>query len=216
MEKHIYFIRHGESNSNSDGIHRGAHSILSDVGHKQAESVAKRIIEIGIDSLISSPYTRTMQTAEEISKATGLVVEESNLFVERRRPSSLEGGTLQDPQNKKIDIEIFEGYALEDHRHSDEENLTDLRKRATAALEFLSAHPKDKICVVTHGVFVRILLCAAVMGTDFSGKEMQNFIRSFDTNNTGISHFKLQTDSFATTPKSQWVVMSWNDTNHLR
>jgi broad specificity phosphatase PhoE len=169
-----------------------------------------------VDAIVSSTYSRTLDTAKAISEATHLPIEESELFVERRRPSDTIGLNYKtDPQLKIIMQEVFDGYAVETHRHSDEENLIDLRARANAALDFLAAHPQEKLCVVTHGIFLRALFCAAVHGNEFTGRDFQAFMRSAETDNTGVSHFVFQDDSFSVTPKNQWVIKNWNDSAHL-
>ena len=215
MAKHVYFVRHGESDSNADGVVRGDKAMLSEKGKVQADIVAKRMRNIEIDALISSPFPRTLDTASAISRELNLPIEQNELFVERKRPIEAIGGNWKEDGIKKIQRDIFDGYALEMHRYSDEENFEDLRTRANAAWEFLVAHPKDKICVVTHGIFLRVLLCAAVQGSEFSGKDLQNFIRSTEPDNTGISYFAFQEDNFSHVPKMQWNVKSWNDLTHL-
>ena len=214
MEKHVYLVRHGESDSNVDGIVRGHKAMLSEKGKVQAEIVAKRMRNIEIEALISSPFPRTLDTANAISRELHLPVEQNELFVERRRPSIGLGENWKGDTLKEVEWGIFEGYALENHQHSDEENFQKFRKRANAAWEFLAQHPKDKLCVVTHGVFLRILLCAAIHGPEFSGKDIQNFIASVETNNTGVSHFMLRED-FSRVPKARWVLQNWNDSAHL-
>jgi 2,3-bisphosphoglycerate-dependent phosphoglycerate mutase len=216
MEKHIYFVRHGESDSNVDGVVRGDAAMLSEKGKEQAAVVAKRIKKIGVDAIVSSPYPRTMDTAKAISQEVDLLIEENDLFVERRRPSELLGRSyLHDEESKNIMYEIFDGYASENHRHSDEEAFTDLRTRANAALNFLAAHPAERICVVTHGLFLRMLFCAALNGPNFSGIDLQNAMRTAETDNTGVSHLYLHEDHFSSVPTKHWVIKNWNDSAHL-
>jgi 2,3-bisphosphoglycerate-dependent phosphoglycerate mutase len=216
MRKYVYFVRHGESDSNADGIVRGHAASLSEKGREQAIFVAERIRKIGVDAIVSSPYIRTVDTAKAISEAIQLPIQENELFVERRRPSETIGLNYKtNAEHKTIMQEVFDGYAKETHRYSDEENFTDLRIRANAALDFLASYPKDRICVVTHGIFLRVLLCAAIHGEEFTGKEFQAFMRSAETDNTGVSHFMLEDDNFSSIPKQQWIIKNWNDSTHL-
>ena len=216
MEKHIYFVRHGESDSNADGIVRGESAMLSEKGIQQARAVAERIRKIGVGAIISSSFQRTLDTAAEISKVVDLQVEQSDLFVERRRPSITIGRhRTQDLESRRVMHEVFEGYATETHRHSDEENFSDLRARVNAALSYLEDYPQDRICVVTHGIFLGVLFCAAINGPEFSGRELQNALRAVDTDNTGVSHFILREDHWASVPVMQWQIKNWNDSAHL-
>ena len=164
MVKHIYFVRHGESDANADGIQRGGKEQLTEKGLQQAALVAERIAEISVDALISSSLPRAITTAEVIGKKIGMEPELSSLFVERGRPSILTGQSYDNPAMREMSKEIFEGYVTPGFRHSDEENFDDLRVRVRAALEFLEEHPSDRICVVSHFVFLRILAAAVWAG----------------------------------------------------
>ncbi|WP_157800371.1 histidine phosphatase family protein [Sporolactobacillus pectinivorans] len=74
---HVVFIRHGEpsyehvTRKNFVGHGRDL-AELSPKGIKQAEQVAKDDRLKSADLILSSPYTRTLQTAAIISKSTGL------------------------------------------------------------------------------------------------------------------------------------------------
>lgn len=60
----IVLIRHGDPNYEKD--------CLTELGHKQAEVAAKRLLTEGIDEIYSSPQGRARQTAEYFSKASGI------------------------------------------------------------------------------------------------------------------------------------------------
>lgn len=60
----IIFIRHGEPDYEKD--------CLTELGHKQADVAAQRLLEEGIEEIYSSPYGRAVQTAEAFSKASGI------------------------------------------------------------------------------------------------------------------------------------------------
>jgi len=214
MEKNIYFVRHGESESNADGIHRGSASLLNDTGEIQARIVAERVARLGVDAIIASPWPRARATAEAIAKRCGLSIEESDLFVERKRPSVLVGAWHHAEESRSVMKEIFDGYLMDDHRHSDEENLGDLRKRANAALDSLIAHPAERLCVVTHGIFLRVLFAAA-MNRRFSGTDFRNLMGCLEASNTGVFHFKYGERFDVTTGNLDWRIMSWNDLSHL-
>ena len=71
----LYLIRHGETpltpfkKFSGSG---GSDPELNEEGHRQAALVAKEIEKLQPDLLISSPMKRTRQTAEHITKLTGL------------------------------------------------------------------------------------------------------------------------------------------------
>lgn len=213
--KEIYFVRHAESESNADGVHRGPGAMLNEKGLTQAQVVAERIEKIGVEALISSTYPRAKATAAPISERIGLPIEESELFVERRTPSVAMGKTFKDPEVREALTQMFAGYVDETHRHSDEENFQDLKDRALKALAYLEAHEKSRICVVSHGLFLRVLFCAAVHGADFTGKHLQDAFEALETENTGISYFKFDVSRWGPEERERWKIVSWNDSAHL-
>ena len=60
----IILIRHGDPNYEKD--------CLTELGHKQAAAAAQRLLSESIDEVFSSPQGRAVQTAEYLSKASGI------------------------------------------------------------------------------------------------------------------------------------------------
>ena len=60
----IVIVRHGNPNYEKD--------CLTELGHKQAEAAAQRLLSEGIDEIYSSPQGRAYQTAQYFSKASGI------------------------------------------------------------------------------------------------------------------------------------------------
>jgi broad specificity phosphatase PhoE len=76
----IYFVRHGETEWNRQGIIQGWTDIpLNETGHSQAKSVAKALqvhfAETKACHFIVSPMQRTRQTMQHISDAVGVTEE---------------------------------------------------------------------------------------------------------------------------------------------
>jgi broad specificity phosphatase PhoE len=75
----MILLRHGQSEFN---LHFGAtrrdpgiiDPRLTDLGHSQAAEAARQLAGEGITRIITSPYTRTLQTVSPIAKALGLDV----------------------------------------------------------------------------------------------------------------------------------------------
>ena len=59
----LYIVRHGEPDHTTGG--------LLPRGEKQAEAVAKRLFECGIDRIFSSPLKRARQSAEALCRLSG-------------------------------------------------------------------------------------------------------------------------------------------------
>lgn len=211
MEKHLYFVRHGESNSNVDGILRGTDAVLTEKGEREAQFIAERMKSITVDALISSTYTRALQTAAPIREALGLPVEESDLFVERRSPSALRNREVDDTFTREND-EFQERYCEAGYVHSDEETLPEIAARAFAALRFLEEHPAKRICVVTHGIFLRALFCAVYHEREFGGDEFRDTWQ-LASHNTGLTYIRRLSEGYGWEQKLH--IVSWNDLAHL-
>lgn len=209
-KKKIYFIRHGESETNAGTIFRGAHSALTEKGKAQACFIAERCTRLPIEILISSSLKRAQETAVIIGETIHKEIETSDLFVERRRPSIQKGMAKNDPISVEADKSIFDNFSVPGFRHSDEENFDDLKQRAGEALSHLSERKEKHIAVVTHGFFMRVVIAFAVFGPELTGKECERFIRSFHMENTGIT--VLGFDGVG--PHSWWLWV-WNDHSHL-
>lgn len=69
-------LRHGQTAMSAARLYSGrSNPELSELGEKQAAAAAQRLAQTGgIDAIVSSPLTRTMQTAEAAAAALGMKV----------------------------------------------------------------------------------------------------------------------------------------------
>lgn len=213
--KHVYFVRHGESVANATGIRQGATSPLSEKGKTQAMQVAKRIARLSIERIVVSPYERTKETARSIIETSGHKnVESSELFVERRNPSIMRGTRVGDPEIERAWETIAANYHVSGWHHSDEENFEDLIVRAKKALVFLEKLPEKNILVVSHGMFMKVILAHVLLGEHLNGRVFwDRFVPTKNVANTGIMHLEY-TDNYTKTGM-YWKLVSWNDHAHL-
>ncbi len=63
----FYFVRHGQSTANRDGIFSSPDISLTDSGRAQSEKLGKSLVSNNIGLMISSPDLRARQTAEIIA-----------------------------------------------------------------------------------------------------------------------------------------------------
>lgn len=209
--KTIYFVRHGQSEGNIGPIRQTAETSLTAKGREQAEFVAERCAKLPIDIIISSTMTRAHETVEIITAKVAKPVEYSDLFVERRRPSEVLGKPKDDPASIEATRLTEENFHLPDFHFSDEENFADLKIRAEQALDFLAQRPEEKILVVTHGYFMKVMTAYITFGQNLTSQECKSFIRTFHTENTGITVF-CHDQTKKTDP---WFLWMWNDHAHL-
>jgi broad specificity phosphatase PhoE len=208
--KTVYFVRHGESESNAGSVNKGPAAQLTPRGYEQAAFIAERAAKLPVETIMSSQYPRAMETARIIAERIGVPVEYDNVFRERVRPSEQIGLARESDEFKAIDDAVFSNFGP-GHRFSNEENFDDLRTRAGEALRMLENHAAEHILLVGHGLFARVLLARALFGGSVTSTEMLTIVRAFKNKNTGLSVLRYGVAD-AYTP---WEIVTWNDHAHL-
>lgn len=208
MEKSVYFIRHGESEENVTHVHIGKHAALTEIGREQAKLVAERIERIGVDAVISSPFTRALDTATAIAEKSGISLETNELFGEWLEPSHVNGLHRDDAVRSAV-ITAIQTNLDHEYRHTDEENFAELLARAEAALAALAEHKSDRLCVVTHGGFLRVMVGLILFREAFTKKDFMQLMYNLKTVNTGVTYARYTDD------EKGWQLLTWNDQSHL-
>lgn len=214
--KRIYLVRHGESEANVGNIYLGGETPLTEEGHRQADFIAERASKLPIEVVVASTLLRAKQTAQHIVDKIGKPLETSDLFVERRSPSEYVGRPYGDPKTADIDKILDANFGKPGWRHSDEENFDDMKVRAKKAVEFLEARPENEILVVTHGLFLRMLVGTILFNDEFTGREGFSLFKTFQTKNTGLTIFLYHPEAISEgVHKKVWRILTWNDHAHL-
>lgn len=149
--KTVYFVRHGESEANANGLMAGREyeSPLTENGKQQAKKAGQYLKGKGIELIMVSPMERAKQTAEEIAKELGLdksKIVESELVIERAYGSY----SGRDYSIFKRDAEA--GQIDESQLETPE----DLYNRVKEAFKWLAVRPEKVILVVSHGATGRM------------------------------------------------------------
>lgn len=143
---HLYFVRHGLSQLNLEGKVAGhTDTPLTHKGKQQASAAGKKVIDVGIEHIITSPLSRAYDTAKIIAEEIGYPVDKievNPLFIERNF-----GAMEQQPYTPDID---YDGII-------DAERLDVFLARAEQAIKYLHSLPYNKILVVSHGATGRAL-----------------------------------------------------------
>lgn len=208
--KTIYFVRHGESEGNVGTHYQEETTPLSEKGHTQAIALGERAKRLPIETIVASTMVRAQQTSAAISEATGIAIESSDVFIERRRPSEQINQLKDSERAVEAEEAIIRNSGIPGYRYSDEENFDELMERAGRALSYLENHPSDNILVVTYGVFLRVLATYSIFGEGTTEREFKGILSSFTSSNTGLTVLKY--DSAQERP---WSLLTWNDHAHL-
>jgi len=212
IEKVAYFVRHGQSEDNIAPVFQSPNSPLTEKGREQAELIAERIATLSFETLISSPYERARQTAEVIAKTTGKKPEYSNLFVERGKPTYINGKSYEDERANTLWREWEKSLYTPKMHVEDGENFDDLIARADKALAFLRERTEQSIVVITHGYFLRTIVARVLLGDVLSGEAFRMVQRNASMQNTGITALRYQ-GGFEQEPT--WRLWVYNDHAHL-
>lgn len=211
--KRIYLVRHGQTEGNTTQKSQMPETPLSEEGRRQAEYVAKRLSHIHVDAIISSPFERTKETAEAISKTLGKEIMFDDVFRELRRPSEIMGMSFASEEYHRAINEI-EKIELDPHaRYSDEETLFEMEARVHQALSFLLNRSEKEILVVTHTIFLKMLLAAMTASEPKSTITLFRELRYFiEIEHTGITIVEYGEESRG---GLRWRLRVLNDRAHL-
>ncbi len=208
--KLIYFVRHGETVLNAKNIRQGSEGGLTEKGRAQALATAKRFPahKGKPEIIIASPYQRTRETADIVSKELNLKVEYCDLLVERRNPSEIIGHEGSEPQVKSIIDRIDKSFHSDDLRYSDEENFTDLKARAKKLLQFIKHRREKKIIMVTHGIFLKMVISYMLYGDELSASHYNSLSVYNPIDNASMAICSYTTHLFS---PNEWKLLVWND-----
>lgn len=205
--KRVYFVRHGETVGNVKQIVQSPKDQLNENGLMQAAKIAERSRNISFQKLISSDYDRAKSTAEAIAQANGLTVEYSSLFRERLGPSQFFDCLHNDAKFQAYLEQQKELRNDKNWHFADEENQNDTSERALQALRFLEEQEDQEIMVVTHGLFLRMLVMQVLFNKKMSADIWYDTAGNMTTTNTGITVCICE--------NGLWKLLTWNDHAHF-
>ncbi|MES2436538.1 MAG: histidine phosphatase family protein [Patescibacteria group bacterium] len=217
-QKTFYFVRHGESLLNSKGIRQGSDGGLSEKGKAQAQAAGQSLCHLPIDVILVSPYERTRETAAIINQSfqPPRNLEFVELLKERRNPSEIIGKSVEDPAVRRIVDTIDKAYHSDEFRFSDEENFLDLKERARKALSYLGKRREKNILVLTHGIFLRMLIAYMLYGDDLNASSYNVMSFQNGASNAGVTICQYERGWFGPPKNQRWKLISWNDHTHER
>lgn len=190
-------------------LHNTPETKLTEDGISQAKALARRLMDTKIDFIYSSAHTRTLQTAEEISKVLNLPIEKWSEIMEVKTPSVSWGKPLHDKEAVKIEEYIAKNYHKGNWKHSDEETFEEIKERAIKVLGHLVRNHKDQnVLLVSHTSFIKMLLLVAILGEDFSPKIYLAFRDHSKISNSGVTILEHNDER-------GWVLVTINDISHL-
>lgn len=156
---YILLIRHGQNDwvnkRRLAGWTPGVH--LNEEGRSQAEQLSGRLSSLPLKAIYSSPLERCMETAAFLAHPHGLEVVELDAIGE------VHYGKWQGKKIKKLTKKKRKWYAVQHFpsrfRFPGGESLTEVQKRAVAAIERLGRlHEEELTAAVSHADVIKLIL----------------------------------------------------------
>lgn len=152
----IFFIRHGQTTGDLEDRYGGDYDDqLSEDGRKQAEILLSELRNKGIETIISSPLIRALETAKIISNLDCPIVIEPG-FKERNQYGILTGKIKSEAKNQFPDLVE----KLKDRLNAIEgaESYEDFKNRIQMTFDkLISSSSYTCVAVIWHGGSMRVL-----------------------------------------------------------
>jgi len=144
----FYCLRHGATNWNREGRFQGrTDNPLSDVGIAQAFAAARRLRQLPIDQIVTSPLIRASKTAEIVAAATTAPIATDDGIIELDF-GALEGHVITETMRAHNLKTIQDLVAI---LPPQTEPWPSIAKRALGCVDkWLTARPQATILFVTH------------------------------------------------------------------
>ena len=201
----LFLIRHGQSAGNAAGRF-GGHSPtpLSDLGFEQARLTAEALAKENVNAIYSSDLLRAVQTAEPLSRLTGIPIITKPEFRERN-VGVLEGLTFDESKQEFPD----DYYALVNrnihHVITEGESYSHLLDRIKGELrDIIRKHRGERVAIFTHTGALCFMTLHLLGAIHRHTKQTPWII----TSNCGINRFEIRG------PRNVRV-LALNDTRHL-
>ncbi len=197
----LLLIRHGETEWNKAQRIQGQIDIaLNATGRMQAQRLGQALAHEPLAAIYASDLDRAQVTAQEVARATGVVLQ-TDARLRERHYGAFQGLTYDEietewPQQAKSWRERDPEFAPEGG-----ESLQDLYARVLPALDALAQrHAGEQIVWVTHGGVIDVLYRAAT-------RQDLTIRRSWDLGNTAINRLLWTQQGLS--------LVGWGDTAHL-
>jgi broad specificity phosphatase PhoE len=155
----VIVIRHGRTEWNRVERFRGRANLeLDEVGIKQAEATAERVVEWPVEAVYCSPLQRTLITASIIARRFGLDAEPLPGIIDINY-GEWQGLTPEEAKAK--DSSLYTKWLESPHiaEFPGGESLAVVRQRAASAVDgLLRRYPEGVIALVSHKVVCQILI----------------------------------------------------------
>ena len=198
----VILVRHGQTDWNAEDIFRGRIDVkLNRIGIYEAKIIGKKLSNIPVDGIFSSPLSRALETSKLIASFHKIPVQLLDELVDINF-GVWEGLSRSEVKSRYPDIFSIWERTPEMVKIPNAETLNDVKERAIQGLNIiLSGYYDGTVIVISHGLVNKVLLCA-VLGLNNSHfwkvKQDNGALNVFEYSDRGSKVFLM------------------NDTSHLR
>ena len=174
MTTRLYLVRHGATQLTAeDRFSGGDHVELSDEGRWQATRLGDRLHDHRVDAIYCSPYARTRDTArliaERLGDGPGADAIATRDGLREISHGHWEGMTRRDVESRYADeYAAWESDPFTFAPEGGESGVAVLARALPVLREIVTAHPDQRVLVVSHKATLRLLLCG-LLGVDARG-----------------------------------------------
>ncbi len=201
----IYFVRHGETHWNTQGILQGKlNSSLTDEGIEQGKLVGEKLSDIDIKKIYTSPQGRAYDTAALIKSEKDIEIIKVDEIMEIGF-GSVEG--LEKEVFKENYPRAFKNFwsnpTIYNPKEFGGETFNEVKNRAIAGLKkIVSENEHGEIVVVSHGITLKVLFGYMM------GHSLEEFWLDPVPQNTSITTVIYKNEKFE--------IEDFSNTNHLK
>lgn len=201
----LFLVRHGQSAGNAEGRFGGhGPTPLSELGKKQAEITGEALVKESVSAIYSSDLYRAVQTAEPLSRLSGIPILTKKAFRERN-VGVLEGLTFE--ESKQQYPKDYFALVNRNYHHTITrgESYRQLVKRAMDELwDILRKHQGERVAVFSHTGAICFMTLHLMGAIRRDTKQTPWLV----TSNCGINRFDVR-------GRNNVRVLAINDTRHL-
>lgn len=188
----LYFVRHGESEANTQNVISNRESAfgLTKHGKKQAKALANNLKDVPFTAIFSSPILRARETAEIQSKLFRLPYQVTEALRE------YDCGILEeksDEESWRLHRHYYEDWTLH-HNYSNKpeggECFVDIRNRFLPFIKSLKSKSDEHILLIGHGGLFHLMLPLVLTNID------NDFVSSHWIGHTECVIAELHTEGF--------------------
>lgn len=214
--KHVYFVRHGQTLKNLQHIHQGHDEPLTEVGKQQAQAVAEYFKDKNIDTLISSPFTRAVETASIMGNVLSLPFTPADCAKEFLRPEPLYGKSHYSLATALYVLGLFQHSNDPRWDNFGAENMFHIRNRIVDTKRLIAEQPGERIVVISHAIYIDMFTQAVCADRSLKLREfVAAMFGAKRLKNTGIVSFEVDETAPPETC-NWWLVKEETDRGYLK